>query len=725
MYKKLFLLLIVCSCARNIKKSNLIAGKESIDTYHGVSIKDPYRNLENLKDSTVLEWLQSQGKIADTVLETIPNRDRLVQWQKEFDIQQSAATWGLRITKNGQYFYAKKANGATHYSLYYRKNYDAAEELLFDSSNYHEKEGATYFIDYFRPNWQGDKIAVSVAKEGGKEVSTLLVIDVATKTIARDKIHNSIAGMTGGIQWVPDDSGFIYLKVPITDPQHPDYLLNTSATLYNLDKGIQQQQTVFSKQHDPALPLKAADFPIVSFLGEQAPIVLGLAEGSSLFHDTYYKETAALTSASTPWKLLYKKADKVKKIAINQNDELIFLSAKGASNYQLCSTKRTAPNFDTPNVLVPVSSTEVIDNFVLTKDGIYFVRLKNGVQASLHYLSQGIEKEITLPKPAGKMYLTSRGIHQNNIQVHIGGWLNDIEAYEYNIYSNVFTPKSLVPVYKHPEIEQLTVTTIEVPSHDGTKVPVSMIHKKNLEKNGQNHTLFYGYGSYGGGIKPFYSPGFLLWVIEGGGVLVIAHVRGGGEKGEQWHKAGFKTTKSNTWKDMIAVTEHVMNEGITTPEKSAIWGSSAGGILAGRAMTARPDLYSSVILTSPALNMLRCEIQPNGQNSIKEFGTVEIKEEFDALLDMDSYHHIQSGEDYPATLITAGMQDGRVVVWDPAKFAARLQAETGSQNPVLFDVDFQLGHTASNGSSLEAYEFYANPIAFGLWQTGHPDYQPY
>ncbi len=205
--------------------------------------------------------------------------------------------------------------------------------------------------------------------------------------------------------------------------------------------------------------------------------------------------------------------------------------------------------------------------------------------------------------------------------------------------------------------------------------------------------------------------------------MAIAHVRGGGEKGDPWRKAGYKTTKPNTWKDLIACTEYMIDQGYTSSKKTAVWGTSAGGIMAGRAMTDRPDLYKAMILYSPAMNMLRSEVQPNGPNSIKEFGTFEKPEEFKALLEMDSYHNIKEGTKYPATLIAAGAKDSRVVVWDPAKFAARLQAANTSDNPILFAVDFDSGHGAIGSTKLKRYEQYANAFSFAFWQTGHPDYQ--
>ena len=169
----------------------------------------------------------------------------------------------------------------------------------------------------------------------------------------------------------------------------------------------------------------------------------------------------------------------------------------------------------------------------------------------------------------------------------------------------------------------------------------------------------------------------------------------------------------------------MIQEGYTRPEKSVLMGSSAGGIMAGRAMTDRPDLYKAIILISPAMNMLRSEIQPNGLNSIKEFGTVKKEEEFKALLEMDSYHNIKEDTEYPATLVTAGYKDGRVVAWDSAKFVAKLQSNNkNSENPILFAIDFNAGHSGMNMLINWIYKLYADSFAFALWQTGHPDYQP-
>jgi prolyl oligopeptidase len=231
----------------------------------------------------------------------------------------------------------------------------------------------------------------------------------------------------------------------------------------------------------------------------------------------------------------------------------------------------------------------------------------------------------------------------------------------------------------------------------------------------------FGYGAYGISMTPYFSPISLLPVYEGG-IYAVAHVRGGGELGDNWYRAGFKTTKPNTWKDLIACAEYLVNEKYTSPKKIAINSASAGGILIGRAMTERPDLFAAAIPEVGCMNAIRMEESPNGPVNIPEFGTVKDSVEFMALMEMDAYYHLKKGVKYPATLVTAGMNDPRVIAWDPAKFAARLQATNSSDKPILFLADYAAGHGIGD-TKTKSFQSLADVFSFALWQTGHPKFQ--
>ncbi len=711
-----FLFLISCTQQEKTPVYPQIAATPVTDTYHGVTITDPYRNLEDLEDTTVVSWLQEQGNYAADFLSRIPGQTQLIETQKKIAGNKEFRITAAKRTYDNHFFYKKTITGDSITKLYRRKGVDGPEELLFDPSTY--KSG--YRINYHKPDWKGEKVAISLADKG-EEISEIIVFDVATKTIIAGPLKNAKPS-TGGIYWLPDNTGFTYIYHPNTNPQKPEYTLNSKSLLHTIGSYPNVHVEVFSKSNNPEVGFQPEDFPKIYIYEDYYPYVFGQVGGSSRFKDVYYKPTDQLSSSHTPWQLLHKQSDKVLQIDL-QGDDLIFLSAKNASNYQICKTPIQQPNFKNPEIIIPEDSTTVITDFTVSKDGIFFVREKNGVEAKLYRYGEGQEKEITLPKPSSAIEISSFGYNKKNITVYADGWLQKRTRYIYDYQNNEFINSNLTPAVENTQLKDLIIKEIEVPSHDGVMVPLSIIHPKDIALDGKNPTLLCAYGSYGAAGTPYFSPSLLTWAAEGG-VLVVAHVRGGGEKGDAWHMGGYKTTKPNTWKDMIACTEYMIEKGYTSPHKTALFGSSAGGIMAGRAMTERPDLYKAVLLMSPAINMLRCEIQPNGLNSIKEFGTVKKEDEFKALLEMDAYHHIEKGITYPATLVTAGMKDGRVVIWDPAKFVARLQANNSSDVPILFSVDFDAGHSGMSNSREKFYKMLAELYAFAFWQTGHPGYQP-
>lgn len=713
--------LVVLGCNdMGIDLPPLSASVPSIDYYHGKKIVDPYRNLENLKDTNVISWLKNQEIYASKLIQSINGREELIDKLRDFDNRNKFDIKDIKITKNKTNFYVKKTDDPTVEKLFYQDNISKKEVLLYSSSSFKFEDDQSYFINYIKPDWQGEKVAVSLSKRG-EDISKIIVVDVDSKKVISEILENAKPS-NGGIQWLPDNSGFIFIQHKNTDPQSKEYLLDSKSVIYKIGDNVNDLKEIFSKSNNPDLRLQPEDYPKVFIYQDYHDYAFAQVSGSSRYKDMYFVSIKELLSDKKPiWKPLFKKTDKIGRILVDQ-DSIIYFSNKYSSYGGIYKTSIKTPDFDNTKVLIHPLDKSIITDFEINREGLFFVRFKNGVQSKLYHLNKKEEKEIDLGETYGSIYISSNGTKYSGLLISPGGWLNDYDLFHFDSLTGTKESIDIYTKISSKEYKGLIVKELEVPSHDGTKVPLSLIYHKDMKQNGKNHTLFYGYGSYGGAGTPFFNPQLLRWVTEGG-ILAIAHVRGGGEKGEVWYKGGFKTTKPNTWKDMIACTEFMFKENYTSAEKSAIWGSSAGGIMAGRAMTDRPDLYSAVILTSPAMNMLRCEIQPNGSNSIKEFGTVEIKEEFEALLEMDSYHHIEEGVSYPATYITTGMKDGRVVAWDPAKFAARLQNANSSKKPIVLSVDFDAGHGASNNSKDKMYSMFADAYAFAFWQTGHPDYQ--
>lgn len=273
----------------------------------------------------------------------------------------------------------------------------------------------------------------------------------------------------------------------------------------------------------------------------------------------------------------------------------------------------------------------------------------------------------------------------------------------------------------HIQIENAIIKEIEIPSHDGTLVPLSIIYKKGLKLNGKNRILLNAYGAYGYNYDALYENYLDYWLSEGG-VYAIAHVRGGGEKGKKWHEGGFKKTKPNSWKDLIACTEYLINQDYTSPSYLAIRGTSAGGIAIGRAITERPDLFRVAIINVGALNMIELESTASGAANVPEFGSIKNPEELNYLFEMDAYHHIQKGVKYPSAYLTAGINDPRIPVFQPAKFAAKMQEYSTSGNPILLDINFNGGH-GSDVSDEVFYNELKKTMDFILSQMKHNDYQ--
>ncbi len=266
----------------------------------------------------------------------------------------------------------------------------------------------------------------------------------------------------------------------------------------------------------------------------------------------------------------------------------------------------------------------------------------------------------------------------------------------------------------------LTSEEVVVTARDGVKVPLSLIHRTGLALNGSNPTILYGYGAYGAPMTPFLIPSQLIW-YRLGGIVAIVHARGGGDFGEAWHIAGKGATKPNTWRDAIDSADYLVAQKYTSPSHLGVFAGSAGGILAGRAITERPDLFTAAVLDHPFVDTLRFEAGGMGKGNRNEFGSVATLDGFRGLDEMSTYRHVRSGVRYPAVLLMGGLNDRRIAVWEPAKVYAALHAASKSGKPVLLRIDGG-GHGLAPGE--DQLDRDVDLTAFMLWQLEAPEYQP-
>jgi prolyl oligopeptidase len=297
----------------------------------------------------------------------------------------------------------------------------------------------------------------------------------------------------------------------------------------------------------------------------------------------------------------------------------------------------------------------------------------------------------------------------------LDAWTASPRMFDFDPAKKASNPTEIIP--PSPVVfEGIVSTEVKAKSADGTMVPLSIIHKKDMPRDGSSPTYLNGYASYGSSYEPTFEPMNLAW-LERGGVVAICHPRGGGEYGEDWHRAGKLGTKTNTIEDFIGCARYLIDEKITSPARLAGQGTSAGGIMIGGAIVKRPDLFGAAVIRVGMVNALRFEQIPIGPFNTSEFGTVATKEGFEMLLAIDAYHKVKKGEAYPAVLLTTGITDPRVSPWQMAKMAARLQAATASDRPVLLRVDYQAGHGIGSTKSQREEEM-ADIFAFLGWQLG-------
>lgn len=687
------------------------------DSYFGVEISDPYRYMENMDDTLFLNWMKSYADYTRGVLDAIPGRKALLDQLFEFDSRSSDRVFGLYITRNNRYFYLKMTPQDEYGKLFWRDGYTGKETLLYDPASYSNDNGSVYTIMAIYPDSKGSRVIVMVAPDGSENFE-LIVIEVEEGVVLDDRLK-----MVGGsIAWLKNDDAFLYGKLNSDNIHDPARRLDTKVYLHRLGSLQDEDQMIFSSGLFPEVNMRPEEIPriIYDLYGDDYYLILLTVER----YIRVYHAASAHFSQSKPfrWEVLLTPEDQVQDF-YPKGDSVYLYTAKDAPGFKILRIAKTNPVLDQADIIVPESDLGMISGYYLTSSGLFYKIKVNGVEERLFKMSPatGEHEEILLPTAAGTIVVQTRGHKHDDLWVTLTGWTNDAVRYRYLDEENRFVEEPLSSRAAFPEYKDVVVEEVMVSSHDGMQVPLSIMYKEGTVLDGTAPLLITGYGAYGIALKPAFSFARLMWTLQGG-VIAVTHVRGGGELGDKWRLGGHKTTKPNTWKDFIACTEYLHENGYSSPERTAMFGGSAGGVLIGRAMTERPDLFAASVPMVGLMNPLRAEESPNGPVNAPEFGTVKDSVECMALIEMDAYLKIEDGVKYPATLTVAGFNDPRVIVWQPAKFAARLQAANGSRNPVLFDVDYTSGHGTGDTKS-KSFNDYADLMAFALWQTGHPDFQ--
>lgn len=686
---------------------------DSSDTYFGVTYKDPYRWLEYIKQPEVESWFRQQSDYTNSLLNKLNGRDELIQEWKDLDKLMPPVFSSINY-KNGRIFYRKTMPGESVGKLFYRERIDGKEQLLFDPTNY--IPGEILSLQSAEPSYDGKKIAISFSKQGA-EVSILKFMDVDKKQFLKDSIYPNLFGGN----WTFDNKAFMYIWIKSDDNKDPQARLNPKTKLHIVDKNDSKDEDFFSNERYPDLKIDSAVYPY-AFLNEDSKDYIFAAEYSvqSEFK-MYYAPVSQATSGRIKWQVLCAPSDKLVRDIEIIGDDVYAITYNNAKKYKLVTTSLKRPDWANAKTIAAEKPDQTLESLSYSKDFLFVVH-SDGINNHLskYNLKSGTTTKIKLPY-SGTIDIYSINTKTNECYIGITSWIQPYTEFNFNAETNTFTPSNFnkPPVYPD-KYKDLEVQEVLVKGHDGVMIPLSIIYQRGTKLDGTNVCLLESYGAYGYSMVPYFNILENVLAVKGV-VIAIPHVRGGGENGEAWYRAGYKTTKPNTWKDFISCAEYLISNGYTSVGKLAGTGTSAGGILISRAITERPELFTAAICNVGCANAMRLEFSANGPVNIPEFGTVKDSVECKALYEMDGMQHVVKGTKYPAVISVAGWNDPRVVPWQPGKFAAALQNASGSGKPVLLKVDYNNGHFTEDKSV--TFANFADQFAFVLWQCGHPDFQ--
>ena len=648
---------------------------KTIDTYFGTQVNDPYRWLEDDRSEKTAAWVVAQNKVTNAFLEQIPFRNQLkARMEQLWNYEKTGAPF-----TEGNFTYYFKNNGLQNQSVLYRKDANGNESLFLDPNTF-SKDGTTSLgeISFSK---DGSKLAYSIS-EGGSDWRKVIIMDALSGKVIEDTL---VDVKFTSLSW-QGNKGFYYSsydkpkgsELSAKTDQHKLYFhkLGTSQKEDKVIFGESQKRRYVGgtvTQDDRYLIISAANSTY----------------GNELYVKDLSQPNNPIVSIVTDFKNDYN-------ILVNEGSKLFVVTDYQAPNKRIIVIDVSKPSVANWQNLIP-ESTNVLEPS--TCSGFIFANyMKDAVSLVKQYDYSGkLIREVQLPG-VGTADGFSGKQKDKIVYFTFTNYVTPATIYAFDPnsgLSNVYEKSKCQFNSEDYESKQVFYT-----SKDGTKVPMIITHKKGLELNGKNPTILYGYGGFNISLTPNFSISNAVW-MENGGVYAVANLRGGGEYGKEWHDAGTKMQKQNVFDDFIAAGEYLIAKKYTSSNFLAIRGGSNGGLLVGAVMTQRPDLAKVALPAVGVLDMLRYHTFTAGAGWAYDYGTAQDnKAMFEYLKAYSPLHNIKKGVQYPATMITTGDHDDRVVPAHSFKFAAELQAKQTGDNPALIRIDVKAGHGA--GKSLAA-----------------------
>jgi prolyl oligopeptidase len=702
------ILLLIASCNTGEKQHISVTYPETrktdtTDTYFGTTIPDPYRWLEDDRSSETEDWVAHQNETTQSYLSRIPFRDDLKKRLRElWDYEKLSSPF-----KEGDYTYFYKNDGLQNHYVVYRKKGNGEPEVFLDPNSFSE-DGTTSLAGLSFT--KDGSLAAYLISEGGSDWRKAIVLDTKTLEIIEDTLVDI---KFSNLAW-KGNQGFYYSsydkpggsELSAKTDQHKVYF-------HRLGTEQKQDQLIYGGTSEQKHRYVSANVT-------EDERFLTLQPANSTSGNKLLLLDLDDPHASLKVVLDHEESDTY--LLANQGTKLYLVTNLHAPNKKVVTTETTAPEPETWVDFIPETEHVIT---ATTGGGYFFAEyIVDALSRIEQYDYEGNHiREISLPDIGAASGFSGKQT-QDTLYFSFTNYKTPTTIFELDPLNGNNT------VYWEPDVDfspdDYESRQVFYTSKDGTRIPMIITHKKGLEKNGKNPAILYGYGGFNISLTPSFSVVNAVW-LEQGGVYAVPNIRGGGEYGKEWHKAGTKLKKQNVFDDFIAAAEYLIRDGYTTPDYLAVRGGSNGGLLVGAVMTQRPDLMEVALPAVGVLDMLRYHTFTAGAGWSYDYGTAEDDEQmFRYLLGYSPVHNVEKGIDYPATLITTADHDDRVVPAHSFKFAAELQSKQGGRDPVLIRIETKSGHGAGTPVH-KIIDQYADIFAFTLFNMGYgklPDKSP-
>ena len=675
------------------------AEKPIVDMFHGTKVLDNYRWLEDGKSPETQKWVEREMAYTRGILDPLPGRAAI---NKRLTDLLSIGSVTAPIIAGRHYFYTKREGMQNQPVLYVRDGVNGPDRVLVDANKL--AADGTIALDWYYPSDNGKYVAYGTSPSGS-EVSTLHVIETKTGTLLPDTIERTRAA---SVAWKLDNSGFYYTRYPKKgDVPAGQEMYNRHVFYHELSNDPENDdQPVFGQGRD------AEDWPSVSLSNDGHWLLITVQQGwtkTELFLMNVKAGTPP-TRITTGKDFLYN--------GEVYNDKLFITTNEDAPRYRVFVAD--AGNYDRESWKELIPQTDAVLQGTGVFGGKLFAQYEQNASSQLKLFDLDGKKLNDLPLPAiGTVYGSG------------GRW--DRDEIFYGFQSFTFAPSIFrydlkdgsSSLWTHVDAPSIDPSAYEVKqewfnSKDGTRVPMFVVHKKGIAKNGHTPTLLTAYGGFNLSLSPSFNRPAYLW-MEHGGIYAVANLRGGAEFGEDWHRAGMLEKKQNVFDDMIAAAEHLIAEKYSDKNHLAIQGGSNGGLLMGAMITQRPDLFHAVVCQVPLLDMLHYQDFQIAKLWIPEYGTSEKADDFKWLYAYSPYHHVKSGTQYPAILFMTADTDTRVDPMHAKKMTALMQSEAKNgashTRPILLRIETKAGHGAGKPVAKQIEEF-TDVYSFLFWQLG-------